>query len=76
MFILACPYFLNLYSDNAEVFINEFVEHTKQVYGDHFVVYNVHSLTHLVDECREHGLIDSFGAFPFENELKCILETL
>lgn len=76
IFILANPFFLNLYADHAQQFIDEFVDHSKHVYGDHFVVYNVHSLKHMVDECRENGPIDSFGAFPYENELKRLLDTL
>lgn len=36
----------------------------------------MHGLTHLVDECNEHGSLDSFSAFPYENYLKTIKQSL
>lgn len=31
------------------------------------LVYNVHSLIHLVDDVKLYGPLDSFSAFPFES---------
>lgn len=76
IFILANSYFLDLYADDAQRFIDEFIDHAAEVYGEHFVVYNAHSLKHLVDECRRCGKLDSFSAFIYENMLKTIKQRL
>jgi hypothetical protein len=36
------------------------------------VVYNVHGLLHLAADAKLHGCLDTFSAFPYENELKSI----
>lgn len=56
----------------AENILEEFVRHSTQIFGRSFVVYNVHSLLHLVDECRNHGTLESFSAFKYENFLGVI----
>lgn len=33
------------------------------------MIYNVHSLIHLAEECLHHGPLDAFSAFPFESYL-------
>ncbi|KAK3928289.1 DNA-directed RNA polymerase subunit gamma [Frankliniella fusca] len=76
IYISSSSHCLPLFVDQAEVLIRAFVEYSAAIFGQHFVVYNVHSLTHLPAECREHGTLDSFGAFPYENELKNIKQTL
>jgi cell division protein YceG involved in septum cleavage len=67
---------LPVLSDEAEMFINMFVENATLNYGNHFVVYNVHSMKHIVEECRNNGVLDSFSAFAYENELKSIKQKL
>lgn len=39
------------------------------IWGAHFPSYNVHALSHLVEECRQHGALDTFSAYPYENYL-------
>lgn len=40
------------------------------IYGSYQLIYNVHSITHLADDCRFlKGSLDCFSAFPFENFL-------
>ncbi|XP_071581480.1 uncharacterized protein [Temnothorax nylanderi] len=60
----------------ANKVLRTFIEYAATVFGDKFVVYNVHSLCHLADECATHGTLDSFSAFQFENKLKSIKEAL
>ena len=55
IYILSSPYLLPLYINEAEGFLCEFVERSAALFGAHFVTYNVHSMLHLRDECREHG---------------------
>lgn len=60
----------------AREFLNLFVQSSSHIFSHDFVVFNVHGLTHLVDECDEHGSLDSFSAFPYENYLKIIKQSL
>ncbi|XP_020294489.1 uncharacterized protein LOC109860053 [Pseudomyrmex gracilis] len=76
IYILASKYLLSIFCDEAEVFLDRLVDHCVEVFGEHFVSYNVHSLKHLANECRSHGPLDSFSAFPYENFLKDIKNTL
>jgi hypothetical protein len=39
------------------------------LYGQNFAVYNVHSLTHIVDDARKYGCLDSVSSFSFESFL-------
>jgi hypothetical protein len=49
-----------------------FVEQASHLYGEDFIVYNVHGLTHLAADVKQHGNLDLFSAFPFENKLKAL----
>ena len=40
------------------------------VFGSQFLVYNVHSLTHLADDADTYGYLNSVSCFPFENHLQ------
>lgn len=51
----------------AQEILKEFVNHSSQIFGKFFVVYNIHCLIHLVDECRNHGTLESFNAFKYES---------
>lgn len=56
----------NSYSSELMTF---FVAKTKELYGDHFMVYNIHSMLHLPAEAMNFGTLDACSAFPFENFL-------
>lgn len=47
-----------------------------RLYGAKQVVYIVHSLCHLAEQCLNHGPFDSFSAFPFESYLGKIKKKL
>ena len=47
-----------------------FVVKAGELYGSEFLVYNVHSLIHLVDDVAQYGSLDQFRSFPFENYLQ------
>lgn len=68
--LLISPTFCSQYTDYAHSLLCLFVEQAKHLYGEDFVVYNVHGLTHLADDVKQHGSLDQFSAFPFENKLK------
>jgi hypothetical protein len=57
------------HADYSESLLVFFVQQFSKLYGVNQVVYNVHCLTHLVDDVRRYGCLDSISAFPFENYL-------
>ena len=52
--------------------VETLIKKGKELYGDSFLVYNVHSLIHLVDDAERLGTLDNFSDFPFENYLQKI----
>ena len=67
--ILVSPTLCREHSTLAGDFLKYFVFNFGKIYGEHHLLYNVHSLIHLSDECATHGPLDNFSAFPFENYL-------
>lgn len=49
--------------------IEHFVQTFSDIYGSHHVVYNVHSLTHIVEDVKLYGCLDNYSAFPFESHM-------
>lgn len=77
IYILSSPRFYRTHNGIAKQFLRQFVSHSQAVFGRHFIVYNVHSLIHMADEClRCDGPLDSFSAFKFENYLKTVRNIL
>lgn len=76
IYILASPVLFSTMHNYAQELLRTFITHSDSIYGEKFIVYNVHSIFHLAKECAEHGELDSFSAFPFENRLKSIKESL
>lgn len=65
-------------ADYAHSLLCMFVQGAGNLYGNGFIVYNVHSLTHLAEDVKKFGPLDSFSAFPFENflgQLKRLVRT-
>ena len=46
-----------------------FVDEGRSLYGPEFLVYNVHTLLHVVSDVEVHGNLDRFSAFSFESYL-------
>lgn len=57
----------------AELALKKFVIRSKILYGLTFNSYNIHGLLHLVSDVRRFGNLDSFSAFPYENNM-CIFK--
>lgn len=53
----------------AEQALRHFVTTFSALYGDFHIVYNIHSLIHLVGDVLIHGALDTFSCFGFENYL-------
>ena len=58
------------YRDYAKQLMEYFVEQGKILYGDEFLVYNVHSMIHLADVVEVFGSLDGCSSFPFENHMQ------
>ncbi len=67
--ILCSPCLTTQQIDYADSCLKCFVDMFKKIYGDYHLSYNVHNLLHLANECKLHGPLDSFSAFPFESYL-------
>jgi hypothetical protein len=55
---------------SAQTLLEEFVTNFVPLYGAKKVSYNVHNLLHLSDCVKEHGCVDNFSAYKFENYLR------
>ncbi|KAK3920002.1 Glutathione-dependent formaldehyde-activating enzyme, partial [Frankliniella fusca] len=76
MYILNSPIYYQTENELANDLLGQFITYSAQIYGNKFVVYNIHNLCHLADECRTHGPSDSFSSFPFENKLGFLKKSL
>lgn len=69
VYILASPEYCMELNDFAKTLLISFIKHFGQLYGEEFLVYNVHGLVHLNEDVKLHGNLDLISAFPFENFL-------
>lgn len=59
----------NRYAQDLMIF---FVDNMELLYGKETLIYNVHNLIHISTDVLNHGPLDSFSCFPFENFLQKI----
>lgn len=52
---------------SSKFLLNTYIESFITMYGEQFIVSNVHNLTHIVDEVREFGELSTFDTYPFES---------
>ncbi|KAK3916000.1 Halomucin, partial [Frankliniella fusca] len=76
IYILSSPRLLENMCDYANDLLRTFIQHGARLFGEKFVVYNIHALSHLAAECEQHGTLESFSAFCYENKLKSMKQTL
>lgn len=67
--LLLCPTLAVEHNSYSKELMKYFVGKAGELYGDHFMVYNVHSMVHLPEEAMAYGSLDACSAFPFENYL-------
>lgn len=75
IYILSCAHLREFWAV-ADHIIQDFVSHARRVFGRHFIVYNLHSLLHIVAECEIFGCLQDFAAFKYENYLGIIKRLL
>lgn len=66
----------NSYIEFASKLLKVFVKHAITLYGKEFCVYNVHILTHITDDAKKYGSLNSINCFPFENYLQTLKKML
>ncbi len=66
---ILCNKHLTHYRNYADQLLRTFVANCDYLYGEGFVVYNIHNLIHLAADAERHGVLDDFGAFKFETYL-------
>ena len=70
--LLIVPQLVQRHADFARQLLQYFVSAGKTLYGEGFLVYNVHSLLHLADDAQQYGCSENAAGFPFENHLQKI----
>ncbi|XP_067206952.1 uncharacterized protein [Linepithema humile] len=65
------------YNLQAKAYLKSFVLLTKQYYGKKYLILNMHSLIHLVNDAKNMECsLNDFTSFPFENSLGKIKKVL
>jgi len=61
------------YLEYACKLLHHYVANCERIYGENFLVYNIHSLLHLGDDARFfRAPLDELSSFPFENYLQTL----
>lgn len=58
------------YADFCQELLERFVENYGNIYDPEDLVYNVHSLLHVVEDVKLYGPLDGFSAYRFENHMR------
>lgn len=74
--ILIDPILHETHADFAHKLLEEFVRTYSEIYGRRHIIYNVHSMLHVVDDVKNHGSLDNYSAFPFESFMSKIKRML
>ena len=53
----------------TSILMQKVLDECRAVFGQGFLVYNVHAQLHFPEVARAHGSIDSVSAYPFESKL-------
>ncbi|KAH9584972.1 hypothetical protein MS3_00000263 [Schistosoma haematobium] len=72
IYLLSHPKLHTTLANSVRVYINNFLLGYEKCYGSEQLIYNVHSLKHIVKDVIEHGSLESFSAFPFESYMRKI----
>jgi hypothetical protein len=70
--IAVSPSLVSIHHDYAHQLLLHFVDGCHELYGPEFLVYNIHSMTHIISEAEQFGCLDNCSGFIFENYLQKI----
>ena len=60
----------------ATQLLKKFVNDYSNLYGSQFITYNVHSLIHLPIYVLNHGPLDNFSCFRYDNFIQEIIKSM
>lgn len=60
------------HAEYAHILLERFVHACKDIYGDRFMVYNIHSLLHIAKQIKQYGNLQNCSAFPFEDYMQVV----
>lgn len=69
MCLLVSPTLVKRHSEYARNLLHYFVCRGRELYGEEFIVYNIHSMLHITDDAVQFNGLDSCSAFKFESYL-------
>ena len=70
--IAVSPSLASIHHGYAHKLLLHFVDGCRELYGPEFLVYNIHSMTHIISEAEQFGCLDNCSGFIFENYLQKI----
>lgn len=76
IYILCNPADCERNNEYAHELLIHFVQAFKILYSEIYVTYNMHNMIHLPEDVKNHGCLDMFSAFPFENYLQEVKKML
>ncbi len=69
MCLLMSPTLVKRHSEYAGNLLHYFVCRGRELYGEEFIVYNIHSMLHITEDAVQFNGLDNCSAFKFESYL-------
>lgn len=60
----------------VDTLLSEYFEGYIEIYGEHTITSNVHNISHILDDVRRFGNLNTISTYPFENCLQLIKKRL
>ena len=67
MAILESPTLIKRYADYAFDLLRTFARNCRLIFGETFLVYNLHAILHLSEDAKRFGPLTGVSSFPFES---------
>lgn len=67
--LVSRKYISKFSSKYANKVLTTFIQHSKEICGTQFLIYNVHLLSHVTDDVDNFGPLDEFATFSFQSYL-------